>query len=73
MYSGDAKTTWYVYGGKSTGPMGGAPLVSFADPANAKSYIRKNGGRMVRFDEVTPGMLRPDAKPQRRPPAADGG
>lgn len=57
----DATTAWYVYGGEVLGPMGEA-LVPFSEPEKAEAYVRKNGGRMVRFDEITMEMLRPDAE-----------
>lgn len=57
----DATRAFYVYGGDVMGPMGEA-LVPFPDRRQAEAYVGRNGGRIVRFDEVTPEMLRPDAK-----------
>lgn len=54
----DAKTAFYAYGGDIMGPMGEA-LVPFSDMKAADEYIKKHGGRIVRFDEVKPEMLKP--------------
>jgi copper chaperone NosL len=57
----DAKSALYVVGGDVMGPMGEA-LVPFSDPKDADAYIKKHGGRIVKFDEVTIGMLTPKMK-----------
>ncbi len=54
----NAKDAFYVYGGDVMGPMGEA-LVPFSDKGDAENYVRKHGGRIVRFDGITPEMLRP--------------
>ncbi|MEK6673768.1 MAG: nitrous oxide reductase accessory protein NosL [Nitrospirota bacterium] len=54
----DAETAFYVYGGDIMGPMGEA-LVPFSDIKAAEEYVKKHGGRIARFDEVKPEMLKP--------------
>ncbi len=41
------------------GPMGEA-LVPFLDLKDAETYVKKHGGKIYRFDEVTMDMLRPE-------------
>lgn len=55
----DAKNAFYVYGGDIMGPMGEA-LVPFSDIKDAAVYIKKHGGRIIRFDEVTMNILKPN-------------
>jgi len=57
----DATKAFYVYGGDVMGPMGEA-LVPFSDLKDAEAYRQEHQGRILRFDEVTMEMLRPDAK-----------
>lgn len=54
----EAKSAVYVKGGEIMGAMGDA-LVPFSDIKEAESYIKKHGGKIVRFDEVTIDTLRP--------------
>lgn len=54
----DAREAFYVYGGDVMGPMGEA-LVPFSQKADAEEYIKKHGGRLMRFDEIGPEILRP--------------
>ena len=51
----DAKTAFYVQGSKLRGSMG-PTFVSFAEEAKAKAFIEKNGGKLYRFNEITPEM-----------------
>ncbi len=57
----DAKSALYVYGGDIMGPMGEA-LVPFSDLKEADAYKENHGGKIVRFDEVTMSMLRPQVQ-----------
>ncbi len=56
----DAKNAFYVYGGDIMGPMGES-LVPFSNIKEAEVYKKKHGGKIIRFDEVTMSMLRPNA------------
>lgn len=51
----DAKTAFYVAGSKARGSMG-ASLVSFAREQDARAFAARQGGNVVRFDQVTPDM-----------------
>ena len=52
----DAKGSFYVLGSKRHGSMG--PTVgSFAQEADARKFIEQWGGRLLRYDEVKPGMV----------------
>lgn len=51
----DAKTAFYVQGGKLLGSMG-PTFASFADEAQARNFIAKHGGKFYRFNEITPEM-----------------
>jgi copper chaperone NosL len=51
----DAKTAFYVAGSKARGSMGGT-LASFAREQDAQAFAAKQGGKVVRFDQVTPEM-----------------
>lgn len=51
----DAKTAFYVVGSKARGSMG-ASLVSFAREQDARTFAARQGGKVVRFDQVTPDM-----------------
>lgn len=57
----DAKSAFYVQGGNVTGPMGEA-MVPFSDMKDADAYVKKHGGKIIKFEEVTAAMLRPDQK-----------
>jgi copper chaperone NosL len=51
----DARQAFYVAGSKRTGSMG-ATFASFATDADAKAFVAHSGGKVYRFDEVTPEM-----------------
>lgn len=51
----DAKTAVYVQGSKLRGSMG-PTFASFADEAAARTFIEKNGGKLLHFSEITPEM-----------------
>lgn len=54
----DAHSAWYVIGSDVLGPMG-HELVPFTTEVDAHEFIADHGGtRMLRFDEVTPDLLR---------------
>lgn len=52
----DARNAYYVAGSKKLGSMG-PTFASFATEADARSFAEKEGGQMLRFDEVTPNMV----------------
>jgi len=54
----DAKTAYYVYGGDVMGPMGEA-LVPFSSLSDAEEYIKRHGGRILRFNEINQDILKP--------------
>lgn len=60
----NAKKAFYVYGGGIMSPMGEAP-VPFSSLEEAKAYVKKDGGSIYKFDDITMAMLRPGmpAKP----------
>jgi copper chaperone NosL len=51
----DARQAFYVARSKRTGSMG-STLVSFATEADAKTFVAGFGGKVFRFDQVTPEM-----------------
>lgn len=51
----DAKTAYYVVGSSRKGSMG-ATIGSFAREEDARSFARQYGGKVLRFNEVTPAM-----------------
>lgn len=51
----DAKTAFYVAGSKARGAMG-PTLVSFAREEDARAFATRQGGKVYRFDQVTPDM-----------------
>lgn len=55
----DAEKAFYVFGGNIMGPMGEA-LVPFLNLTEAEAYMKKHGGRIVKFNDITMDMLRPD-------------
>lgn len=57
----DAKSAFYVQGGDVMGAMGEA-LVPFSDMKDADTYIKKHGGKIIKFDDVTMAMLSPGQK-----------
>lgn len=52
----DAKTAFYVAGSKRLGSMG-PTLASFAREADAGKFAAKEGGKVYRFDQITPDMV----------------
>jgi copper chaperone NosL len=51
----DAKTAFYVVGSKRRGSMG-PTIASFAREADARDVAARDGGRVLRFGQVTPDM-----------------
>ena len=51
----DAQQAFYVVGSSRRGSMG-PTFASFGDESGARTFIEKNGGRVLRFSEVTPDM-----------------
>lgn len=49
----DARTAFYVTGSKRAGSMG-PTLGSFAREEDAQAFIKQYGGKILRFNEVTP-------------------
>jgi copper chaperone NosL len=52
----DARTAFYVVGSKRRGSMG-PTLASFASEADARSFAAREGGKVYRFDQITPDMV----------------
>lgn len=52
----DAKSAFYVIGSKRRGSMG-PTLASFAREADARLFATSEGGKAVRFEQVTPDMV----------------
>lgn len=52
----DARTAVYVLGSKKHGSMG-PTAASFADAAAAQAFQQANGGRVLRFAELTPELV----------------
>jgi copper chaperone NosL len=52
----DAKTAIYVVGSKKPGSMG-PTFGSFSSMADAEAFVSKEGGKIVRFDQVTTDMV----------------
>jgi copper chaperone NosL len=55
----DAKKAFYVAGGDVMGPHGEA-FVPFSELKDADGYIKDHGGKIIKFDEVTIEVLKPD-------------
>lgn len=51
----DARSAFYVVGSKKRGSMG-PTFASFSDEAAARAFADKEGGKVLRFAEVTPDM-----------------
>lgn len=51
----DAKTAFYVAGSKARGSMG-PTLASFAREEDARAFAAGQGGKVLRFEQVTPDM-----------------
>ncbi len=52
----DAKTAYYVQGSDLHGSMG-PTLATFASEEDARSFIKKHGGKLLRFDQITVDMV----------------
>lgn len=52
----DARTAFYVKGSGKRGAMG-PTLASFAREEDARAFLAQHGGRLYRFEEVTPEMV----------------
>jgi copper chaperone NosL len=52
----DAKAALYVVGSKKTGSMG-PTFGTFAVMADAEAFAQKEGGKVLRFEQVTPDMV----------------
>lgn len=52
----DARTAFYVEGSKRRGSMG-PTLASFARVEDAQAFVQKYGGKVLRFNEITPSMV----------------
>lgn len=52
----DAKLALYVLGSKKTGSMG-PTLAAFSRQQDAEDFSKKFGGKVLRFDQVTPEMV----------------
>ena len=55
----DAKKAFFVVGSKMKGSMG-PTLATFARAEDAQSFAKAHGGRVLRFEEITPDMVRLD-------------
>lgn len=54
----DARAAWFVFGSDVLGPMG-RELVPFAEERAAREFLSDHKGRRIlRFDEVTPSVLK---------------
>ncbi|MDD5323766.1 MAG: nitrous oxide reductase accessory protein NosL [Polaromonas sp.] len=52
----NAKTAFYVAGSKRLGSMG-PTLGSFSSEADASAFAAREGGKVYRFDQITPDMV----------------
>ncbi|MEO8599298.1 MAG: nitrous oxide reductase accessory protein NosL [bacterium] len=52
----DAKSAIYVVGSKKLGSMG-PTFGSFSSMQDAEVFVKKEGGKIVRFEQITPDML----------------
>ena len=52
----EAKTALYVIGGKKRGSMG-PTFGSFSSAQAAAAFVKQEGGKIVRFDQITPAMV----------------
>lgn len=59
----DAKSAYYVLGSKKLGAMG-PTLASFANMEDAQAFIKKSGGKLLKFEEVTLNMVALDGGAQ---------
>lgn len=51
----DARTAFYVVGSSMQGSMG-PTIASFAGAADAQAFASRHGGKVLRFEQVTPDM-----------------
>ena len=56
----DAKTAFYVVGSGKRGSMG-ATFGAFADKGDAGAFAAREGGRVLRYDQITADMVRAPA------------
>lgn len=52
----DARAAFYVAGSKRRGSMG-PTLASFAKQEDAQAFVQKYGGKVLRFNDITPDMV----------------
>ncbi|MGV8894197.1 MAG: nitrous oxide reductase accessory protein NosL [Burkholderiaceae bacterium] len=52
----DAKSAIYVVGSKKLGSMG-PTFGSFSSMQDAEAFVKKEGGKILRFEQITPGMV----------------
>lgn len=52
----DARSAYYVSGSKRRGGMG-PTLASFAKQEDAQAFVQKFGGKVLRFNDITPDMV----------------
>jgi copper chaperone NosL len=52
----DAKSAFYVIGSRKTGSMG-PTLGSFRSEGDAQAFAQANGGKVLRFADITPAMV----------------
>lgn len=52
----DAKKAWFVLGSSKTGSMG-PTIAAFAEHKAAESFAGEYGGKVLKFEEVTPEMV----------------
>lgn len=52
----DARKAWFVLGSSKTGSMG-PTLAAFAEQKAAETFAGEYGGKVLRFEEVTPEMV----------------
>jgi copper chaperone NosL len=55
----DAKAAFYVVGSRKPGSMG-PTFATFANMQDAQDFVKNEGGKIVRFDQVTPDMVNMD-------------
>ena len=54
----DGRTAWYVIGSDVFGPMG-RELIPFQQETDAKEFMKDHSGKkLLRFDEVTPDLIK---------------
>lgn len=52
----DAKTAFYVAGSRKAGSMG-PTFGAFSSSQDAEAFVQKEGGKVLRFDQITPDMV----------------